>query len=229
MSNVLKCWNDPETGDGGAGFLKVAKARGGSAFQHGMTVGQGCLLVQDRIGEYFDRITSLPTQPLQEAASQAQLFGYTDSHVRHWWEPNLLGSFRIVSSGTLLLYLVDGGVLNETLKKDPEILNTLGKDVASGLSDKSPSEKVSQVMKAMNKECAEKLLAVDPTCKISHGSVTAGESVYIPPGWFVSASPGNGDRVAGIRGNFMVKSDTSPLTFCKEFGEGDIIKQAETF
>ena len=228
MSNVLKCWNDPETGDGGAGFLKVAKARGGSAFQHGMTVGQGCLLVQDRIGEYFDRITSLPTQPLQEAASQAQLFGYTDSHVRHWWEPNLLGSFRIVSSGTLLLYLVDGGVLNETLKKDPEILNTLGKDVASGLSDKSPSEKVSQVMKAMNKECAEQLLAVDPACKISHGSVTAGESVYIPPGWFVSASPGNGDRVAGIRGNFMVKSDTSPLTFCKEFGEGDIIKQAET-
>ena len=156
MSNVLKCWNDPETGDGGSGFLKVAKARGGTAFQHVMTVGQGCLLVQAKIDEYFDRITSLPTQPLQEAAAQAQLFGYTDSHVRHWWEPNLLGSFRVVSSGTLLLYLVDGGVLNETLKKDPEILNTLGKDVASGLSDKSPSEKVSQVMKAMNKECAEK-------------------------------------------------------------------------
>ncbi len=45
------------------------------------------------------------------------MFGYSDTYIRRWFEPDLLASLRFLTVGQMAFHLVDPSELNKALKK----------------------------------------------------------------------------------------------------------------
>lgn len=65
------------------------------------------------------------------------MFGYSDTYIRRWFEPDLLASLRFLTVGQMAFHLVDPSELNKALKTSTTLKGKLDATVQKNLD--SPS------------------------------------------------------------------------------------------
>ena len=152
-------------------------------------------------------IKDLKTKVLNDSLVP-MLFGYSDQYVRFDYEPNYLGSIRTVSHGTLKMLLLNPAVCATFLKEDQEALA-----LAGGQQEIGPAT-VTKFMQNLTAQCAQNMIQ---KCSIHFCTVSAGEVVYVPPGWAVGIASINSTIASGVKANVLPKNyDKSALVWIKQ-------------
>jgi hypothetical protein len=125
--------------------------------------------------------------------------------VRFDYEVNYLASFRVVCTGALKIIAMDPAQVKEFVKDNEAALNLCGgkQEVNPATLTKFLQNMTPEMAKAMNK-------------KVYVNTVSAGEAVFIPPGWLAGTTVVNGQLSSGLKINLLPKKfDTKPLCFIK--------------
>lgn len=197
-----------------------AVKNGDNAVQHVLPQAQGSAELEplfDFIMKQAGAIEDLGVPSLKEAMSKSVLGGYTGTFVRHWFEPDLLASLRLITVGMLRVFLANPANLKAALGGDSSLATIEGLPVAHG-SEPLTITQFGLVMRGMEKTLAM-ALAKNIACPIYHSTISKGERLYMPPGWLVSSTAGNGKPTAGVRRCFMPVVSTHALSALK--GDGD--------
>ena len=214
MSSMLTSWlstiNKP------AKDASQQKVEAMTTMQHALSIAQGQPLVRGLCDKYFDTI-AVP-EDLKETADKVHLFGYKETYIRHWCEPDALGSFRIITSGQLIVYAVNGSEMEAAAKTNQWLVGCGNVGFDPEVKDRilPPFQRAVGIMKVMTDEIAQKLHSTRPSCHIHSFIVGPGEALYVPPGYLVSAACANNASVAGLRCAMLVNCDPSALGFIKD-------------
>ena len=181
--------------------------------QHALTIAQGQPQVREVCEKYFDIIAA--ADDVRESSDRVHLFGYKETYMRHWFEPDALVSFRTITSGQLIVYAVNGSVMEAASTTNPWLVaaGNVGYDPTIKDRNLPPFQRAVGLTKVMTEEIAQTLHSARPSCHIHSFTVGPGEALYIPPGYLVSAACANNEAVAGLRCAMLVKTDPSTLTF----------------
>ena len=190
-------------------------AAAASTMQHALTLAQGLLNVKEAAGKLFDIMA--PPADLKEGADKVHLFAYKEMYMRHWFEPDALGSLRVISSGQLILYAAAPGDLERASQTSDWLVGVgnVGADVST-LKKLPALQRAVGIMRLMNPEIAKKLSSVKPPCRVHSFTVLPNEAIYIPAGFLVSAACANNTPVCGLRSSMLVDCSPEPLMFLKD-------------
>jgi hypothetical protein len=218
ITQMLLSWHDPTKG-----FQKVISSET-TAMQHSLKQDQGADDITAAFKTYFpNAIVQLPAPSLQEALEKTVLFGYSSVYIKHWYEPDLLASFRLVASGSLKVYMVNPACMRKALA-----FEAVKATLDDAFKENSSSDlALASIMKAINAERAAALVKPEIGCKIFHCTVATGEALYVPPGWFVSCASVNGAVASGIRKALFVQVNPTALASIKTSGDPEVAKIAD--
>ena len=135
------------------------------------------------------------------------LWGYGTTYVRFDYEVMFLASFRIVCTGVLKVIALDPAQCKEFVKDNEEALKLCG-----GKQEVSPAT-LSKLLQNMTTVMAKTMVE---QYKLYVTTVSAGQAVYIPPGWLVGTTVINGQVSSGLKMNLLPKKfNTQALAFIK--------------
>ena len=227
-SGLLDKWTSPD------GFMEMVEGPSASmnGVQHNLLAQQGLAEVEAAYKEILPTdftITKLPVPALEESISKSTLFGYASNYTRQNYETDYLGSVRMLHKGSLKVLAVHPSALRRVLRKDSTYLKLAG---GAGVSE-SANSTFSMVMANMNFETMAAWGAPAMDCPVSHATVAAGESLYMPPGWISCVAALNGVAVSGFKKLFLTKVHSDALITVKECADGassaDTVRCVDTF
>ena len=222
LQTILEAWED-ET----RGFRKALFTENG-AVQHTLTSKQGSAEVHKLMSHYvpkrFDKLTS---SELQEDIEKTNLFGYASWFVKHNYEPDLLGSLRLITHGELKFFAVNPSSFKSALASDARPCTQIKAELehTSTETESLASDRtMGTVLKNMTAAKANELSVGG--CTVSFGSLIAGEALFVPPGWFVGTAAGGNTSVSGVRVSSFMKVGRAALHSVREAGEPEHAKVA---
>ena len=208
------------------------------AVTHSIQAAQGLDVVAkmfDALVPGLSRVTVLPIPAMNKELNVLQLFGYSATYVRRSFEQDYFGVMRIIASGTMKVYCANPAHLKNVLSKHPEFL-----ELIAGTPGTPPPLAASlMTFETLMKNITEELATIwggeassGKRLPLAHGTVHAGDVLYIPPGWFSCVAVHNGATSAGFRKMMLPKiSDRTSLSTIRDCADGeskDSIQQCVT-
>ena len=87
------------------------------------------------------------------APFQVLLFGYCDTYIRRWFEPELLATLRVLTVGQMAFYMADPSALRKVLQNPSEALRgKLDSSALKSLKNVDSPETLVALMQALSED-----------------------------------------------------------------------------